>query len=528
MKIKQPFRGRTAIRLPSLVTFWSRIERPARLVCIFMVLTFPAWSLSTTWAELRHTGVNLSGAEFGNLVPGTFGIDYTYPAAAEVDYFIGKGMNTFRIPFRWERLQRSLHSELNATELSRMNTLVSHATDKGAYVVLDPHNFARYYPDAEDPAQGLVGSDVPDAAFADFWSRVAQQYQDNPRVIFNLVNEPNTMPTEQWLSAANAAIAGIRAVGAQNLILVPGNAWSGAWTWQDDWYGKPNAQVMLDVVDPINNYAYDVHQYLDVDGSGSFQDIVSATIGSERLSAFTGWLRDHDRRGFLGEWAVPRQTVGSDPGEIGDEAMTDLLGHLEQNDDVWLGWTWWSAGPWWGEYQFTLEPTPGRVDRPQMLVLEPHLAGVRTLNGDFDEDGDLDARDVDLLSQTIRQGGSGLDWDLDGDGQVDSNDRIHWVAELKQTYLGDSNLDDEFNSADLVTVLVAGEYEDTIAGNSGWAEGDWDGDGEFTSSDLIAALTGGGYEQGPRAAAAAVPEPSGPLLVALSLISLLPHRRVAR
>jgi endoglucanase len=369
---------------------------------------------------------------------------------------------------------------------------------------------------------------VPDAAFADFWSRVAQQYQDNPRVIFNLVNEPNTMPTEQWLSAANAAIAGIRAVGAQNLILVPGNAWSGAWTWQDNWYGKPNAQVMLDVVDPIDNYAYDVHQYLDVDGSGSFQDIVSATIGSERLSAFTGWLRDHDRRGFLGEWAVPRQTVGSDPGEIGDEAMTDLLGHLEQNDDVWLGWTWWSAGPWWGEYQFTLEPTPGRVDRPQMLVLEPHLAGVRTLNGDFDEDGDLDARDVDLLSQTIRQGGSGLDWDLDGDGQVDSNDRIHWVAELKQTYLGDSNLDDEFNSADLVTVLVAGEYEDTIAGNSGWAEGDWDGDGEFTSSDLIAALTGGGYEQGPRAAAAAVPEPSGPLLVALSLISLLPHRRVAR
>lgn len=273
-----------------------RTGEPVRLALFLAVLAFPGSNLSSARAELRHTGVNLSGAEFGSRVPGTFGIDYTYPTAAEVDHFIGKGMNTFRIPFRWERLQRSLQAELHATELSRISALVNYATDRGAHVVLDPHNFARYLPEADDPARGLIGSDVPDAAFADFWSRVAQEYRDNPRVIFNLVNEPHTMPTEQWLSAANAAIAAIRATGAPNLILVPGNAWSGAWTWHDNWYGTPNAQVMLGVVDPLNNYAYDVHQYLDVDGSGSFEEIVSATVGSERLAPFTRWLRDPQRR----------------------------------------------------------------------------------------------------------------------------------------------------------------------------------------------------------------------------------------
>jgi endoglucanase len=483
------------------------------------------WCSTSIRAELLYTGVNLSGAEFGVQVPGTFGVDYIYPNADEVDYFVGKGMNTFRIPFRWERLQQALTAPLNATELGRLNQLVRHATDKGAYVVLDPHNFARYFTDADNSPKGLVGSDVSDSAFADFWSRVAQQYKDNSHVIFNLMNEPNTMPTEQWVSAANAAVAAIRSAGARNLILVPGNAWTGAWTWQDDWYGTPNSRAMLELMDPINNYAYDVHQYLDVDGSGSLQDIVSDTVGSERLTAFTDWLRDHDKRGFLGEWAVPRQTIGSGPGLVGDEAMADLLGHLEQNDDVWLGWTWWSAGPWWDEYQFTLEPMPGGQDRPQMSLLQSHLVGIRTVTGDFDTDGDVDARDIDLLSQTIRQGGRGLEWDVDGNGRIDANDRIYWVDELKHTFLGDSNLDGEFNSGDVVYVFTAGQYEDSTLGNSNWSTGDWNGDAEFDSSDFVTAFTEGGYEQGPRAAVMAVPEPPVSLMLMVSAVSLLAVKR---
>ena len=223
-----------------------------------------------------------------------------------MDYFGSKGMNVIRLPFRWERLQQSANASFNTTEFNRLNAFVSAATAKDVSVILDPHNFARYYPDPgnyQSSSQGLVGSDVPNSVFGNFWFRVADVYRTNGRVIFNLVNEPNTMPTEQWVSAANAAIAAIRAAGATNLILVPGNAWTGAWTWNQNWYGTPNAQAMLNIVDPGNNYAYDVHQYLDSNGSGGSTNIVSPTIGAERLAGFTQWLRNNNRKGFLGEFA---------------------------------------------------------------------------------------------------------------------------------------------------------------------------------------------------------------------------------
>ena len=77
-------------------------------------------------------GTNMSGAEFGEQnLPGTFGTDYIYPDPAYAtgytsqDYFIAKGMNTFRLAFRWERVQRQLNTALDTTELARLDTTVT-------------------------------------------------------------------------------------------------------------------------------------------------------------------------------------------------------------------------------------------------------------------------------------------------------------------------------------------------------------------------------------------------------------------
>src|SRR4051812_20349965 len=181
---------------------------------------------------LSFTGVSLAGADFGeSVLPGTYNTNYTYPTTAEVDYFLSKGMNTFRIPFRWERLQRAANGALDATELSRLNTVVNYATSHGAYVELDPHNYARYFPSSSntqgDPAKEIGTSAVPNSVFDDFWLRLAGQYKTNNHVIFGLMNEPNSMPTTQWRDAAQEAINTIRTAGANNLILVPGNRWTG-------------------------------------------------------------------------------------------------------------------------------------------------------------------------------------------------------------------------------------------------------------------------------------------------------------
>ncbi len=336
---------------------WLRLQFQLPVILALLVLP-PA-----AQAALKYTGVNLSGAEFGQTVPGTYNTDYTYPNQAEVDYFQSRGMNIVRLPFRWERMQRATNGAFNSAEFNRMNSFVNATTAKGMYVILDPHNFARY---ETAGVEEVIGGNISNASFADLWSRLGFAYRTNDHVFFNLMNEPNNMPTEQWLAAANAAIAAIRRAGATNLILVPGNAWTGAWTWSDNWYGTPNAQVMLGVIDPADNYAYDVHQYLDADGSGTASTIVSATIGAERVAGFTQWLKSHQRRGFLGEFAVPNATIGAG---IGDEAIRNLLTHLNANSDVWLGWTWWSAGPWWGNYQFSLEPVGGTGNQPAMTVL---------------------------------------------------------------------------------------------------------------------------------------------------------------
>ena len=53
------------------------------------------------------------------MLPGTYNTNYTYPTGAEVDYFMSKGMNTFRIPFRWERLQQSAGAAFDRHECCR-------------------------------------------------------------------------------------------------------------------------------------------------------------------------------------------------------------------------------------------------------------------------------------------------------------------------------------------------------------------------------------------------------------------------
>ncbi len=183
-------------------------------------------------------GVNLAGAEFGE-ENGVYGTAYIYPSDETIAYFAAKGFNSVRLPFSWSRLQTSLNAPFDPAELERLNDAVQRLRAAGLTVVLDPHNYARYRGE-------LIGSPaVPYEAFAQFWTELAKVFANQDGVVFGLMNEPHTMPTEQWLGGANAAIAAIRATGARNLILVPGNSWTGAHSWMGETYGGANGIVML-------------------------------------------------------------------------------------------------------------------------------------------------------------------------------------------------------------------------------------------------------------------------------------------
>ena len=339
------------------------------------------WTSLTVASPINPTslliGVNLAGAEFAppfdtvdghrnsNPDPGVFGINYTYPTHAEIDYYAAKGMSVVRLPFLWERIQPTQSGALDAAELGRLDDVVSYATGKGIKIEIELHDYGYGF-------GGLIGTQTPNASFADVWGKLAGHFTSNPGVIFGLMNEPHVQSAADWLVSANAAIAAIRSAGALQEILVPGTGWDGAWSWT--LADTNNATVIgPGVVDPGHNFAFEVHQYLDSDSSGTHPGVVSPTIGVERLTAITQWAEANHQRLFLGE-------VGVDQQPISLQALDNMLTYIKQHTDVWSGVTYWAGGPWWGPYMFSIEPQnvndPNNYgDKPQMGILEKHLAG---------------------------------------------------------------------------------------------------------------------------------------------------------
>ena len=152
---------------------------------------------------------------------------------------------------------------------------------------------------------------------------------------------------------------------------------------------------------------------------------------------------------------------------------------------------------------------------------QPTAILLRPVAGDYNEDGRLTAIDIDQLTLAVRNSILDAIYDLNQDEQVNGDDRLYWIETLKDTYVGDADLDGQFDSHDMVAVFVAGEYEDDLADNSTWATGDWDGDGEFQSDDIVFSFQFGGYEQGPPEAVPAIPEPSGLVMSGLALIGAM-------
>ncbi len=305
--------------------------------------------ISPSAAPRPMAGVSLSGAEYN---PGSFRLnyDYVYPTPSEIDYFGKRGFKLVRMPVRSDRL---LRSGVATPEFKIVNDLISYAQRYSIKVILDLHEYGYI--------GGLLGVDSDATkSFIQIWGVLASLLKAQPNVIFGLMNEPYQQSATAWLSAANSAIAAIRSAGGNQLILVPGSYWSGAHSWTS----TDNSSVMLGVRDLANNYAFDMHQYLDPDGSGTSAAVVLGS-GSGWLVDFTNWARSSRVKAFLTEFGFASNPQAMKEGD-------GLLAFMQRNADIWSGWTYWAAGPWTGNYMFTVEPAGG-VDRPQMSVLQGYV-----------------------------------------------------------------------------------------------------------------------------------------------------------
>ncbi|KAH6950695.1 glycoside hydrolase superfamily [Fusarium avenaceum] len=317
-------------------------------------LALAAPSTKRATGKFLFTGANESGGEFGEgNLPGQLNKDYIWPTTDSINTLASTGMNTFRVGFRMERVTPSgINGAIDEAYFKGLENVVKHITSKGKYAVLDPHNYGRYN-----------GNIMKSAEFGAWWSKFAKRFASNKLVIFDTNNEYHDMDNSVVAALNQAAIDGIRKSGATSqYIFVEGNSYTGAHSW----ISSGNGDALKNLKDPQNKIIYEMHQYLDSDYSGTHDTCVSSTIGVDSLKAATKWLKDNKKRGIIGETAggANSQCISALKGE---------LQHLLDNSDVWTGWLYWAAGPWWGDYMFSMEPKDGTAYKKILPEIKKYI-----------------------------------------------------------------------------------------------------------------------------------------------------------
>jgi len=362
----KPGSGALTVFMDGAVLDGAQIGYPKKISVAPAVASTPATALLPAHTSavvaappaVQLVGVALSGAAFGpSVLPGKHGTNYIYPAESYYQKYAEQGLKLVRLPFLWERIQPQLDTELDAAQLALLTQSLDFAHKYGVKVVLDMHNYYRYY------KQPIGSEAVPIQSFANAWKLIAQKIGSHPALSgYGLMNEPNTQGL--WPEAALAASKAIRQVDKRSWIYVAGDRFSSAWHWP-----QSNTQLIADpwMRDPSNNLIFEAHMYLDRDTSGMYVDkteTFAPDLGITRAKPFVEWLRANKLRGFIGEMGVPNYA----PDAI--VAMDNLLGYLRENC---VPMTYWAAGPWWGNYILALDVSGGS-EQPQLAVLRKNAA----------------------------------------------------------------------------------------------------------------------------------------------------------
>ena len=178
----------------------------------------------------EYFGVNMSGAEFGNVYPGVDGTHYGYPTKKDLEYFKEKGLRMIRFPFRWERIQSEMNGPLITTELAKMKEFVQAAEDLNMKVLLDMHNFGRYCVysngvNSDDNQFVVIGNaQCTVENFCDVWKKLAAEFKDYKCIWgYDIMNEPYGMlRTTPWETIAQACINAIREVDTETMLVISG------------------------------------------------------------------------------------------------------------------------------------------------------------------------------------------------------------------------------------------------------------------------------------------------------------------
>jgi endoglucanase len=316
--------------------------------------------------RLNVIGMNLAGAEFGSNVPGVADTDYFWPAQAVFARYKAYGINLVRVPFKWERIQKTLGGALDTAELARMVATLNLAAANGMQVVLDMHN---YFERLVGSTTFRIGSaDVTRAQWVDCWTKIVTAVQGNAGLYgYGLMNEPKGTTgydaSQQWAPAAQACVTAIRAIDPTTTIFVAGDGYSGAHVWLEQNKTFPLVG---------KNLVYEAHSYLDSDNSGRYVDrseAIDPQVGVNRLTVFANWLKQYGQRGIIGEMGCPADM----PTALA--ALNNAVAFSSANN---IPLFYWAGGAYWSQGQETAIEYNGTV-LGQMNVLDDYFKFVNQI-----------------------------------------------------------------------------------------------------------------------------------------------------
>ena len=159
-------------------------------------------------------------------------------------YVYAWGFNTLRVPNYLLGSYDLPHPEENGYSINHQ--IVDAFTSQGTVVMFDAHDrIGGYYEEEEWEI------------LKDYWREMAQEFKDNSNVWFNLHNEPgnDVARSEKWVSYHRELIDIVRAEGANNLIVVDGEAWG------QDYHTKTIANYADEVIEGNENILFSLHVY---------------------------------------------------------------------------------------------------------------------------------------------------------------------------------------------------------------------------------------------------------------------------
>lgn len=245
---------------------------------------------------------------------------------AQMAHFVHTdGLNMFRLPVSWQYLtNNTLGGALNPTHFGYYDQLVQSclrlsttaAGGGGAYCLVDLHNYGRWNGSV---IGGGGGGGPSNEQFADLWGQIAAKYANETRVWFGIMNEPHDMvasssfrnnnnkhnkstktsttTAQGWADSVQAAVTAIRNAGATTqFISLPGDGWQTP--------GRLlHSPALARVTNPdgsTTGLVFDVHLYLDADGSGTHDVCVTNGIAAS-WAPLVRWLRAQQRLAVVSE-----------------------------------------------------------------------------------------------------------------------------------------------------------------------------------------------------------------------------------